>query len=232
MRVHSFHHVPFEGLGSIAKWLESQQYDITQHHLNNQFTLPEIEQVDALIVMGGPMSANDDRHYSWLVPEKQFIRSMIDAGKPVLGICLGAQLIASVLGARVYPSTHKEIGWWPVKRESDTTVLPATFTAFHWHGEMFDVPDSATLLASSDGCQHQAFRYQQHVIGLQFHLETTPELVDALLDHCYEDLTPGTFVQNSQDLSHTPVATYQAANAAMKTLLKGWLTNQAGSRDI
>ena len=114
MRAHYLQHVEFEGLGSIEPWLKAAGYEITNTRLFESAKLPDLKKIDLLIVMGGPMSVNDEDDFPWLVSEKKFIREAINSGKPVLGICLGAQLIASATGARVYRNPIKEIGWFPI----------------------------------------------------------------------------------------------------------------------
>ena len=115
MLAHYLQHVFFEGLGSIAPWLQSAGYEITRTPFFKSMNLPDPEEIDLLVVMGGPMSVNDEVQFPWLAMEKWFIREAIGAGKPVLGVCLGAQLIASAMGARVYANAHKEIGWFPIR---------------------------------------------------------------------------------------------------------------------
>jgi GMP synthase-like glutamine amidotransferase len=151
--------------------------------------------------MGGPMSVHDERAYPWLRQEKRFIESAIGAGKVVLGICLGAQLIAETLGAKVYANRLQEIGWFPVRRTTQAAatrlgaVLPEQFEAFHWHGETFELPAGAIHLARSEACAHQAFIYRERVLALQFHLETTRAGVEQLSQHCASDIVAGPFVQ-------------------------------------
>lgn len=226
MRVHWFQHVPFEGLGSILPWLLQHDHTVHPHCLFNNAPLPDISAVDALIVMGGPMSANDTAELPWLAVEKQFIHHMLTAGKPVLGICLGAQLIASALDAKVMANAEKEIGWWPLKSHyngQDSFQFPERFEAFHWHGETFELPTGATLLASSAACQNQAFQIGQQVIGLQFHLETTPASAAALLENCAEDLSPARFVQSAQQIQNKSTVDYRQLNELMAKLLDYWL---------
>ncbi|MFZ3157950.1 MAG: gamma-glutamyl-gamma-aminobutyrate hydrolase family protein, partial [Smithella sp.] len=179
MRAHYLQHVEFEGLGSIASWLEADGYEITNTRLFESAKFPNLKEIDLLVVMGGPMSVNDEDDFPWLVSEKQFIREAINSGKPVLGICLGAQLIASAAGAKVYSNPVKEIGWFPIYGISSQDVsifsFPPSVKVFHWHGETFDLPSGAIRLAKSDGCENQAFQIGKPVIGLQFHLETTPK---------------------------------------------------------
>ena len=198
MRLQVLQHVPFEGLGSIAPWLEARGDQIQWTRLFAGDPLPAVDASDALVILGGPMSVNDEDEHPWLRPEKQLVRESIACHKPTLGVCLGAQLIASALGARVYPASEREIGWWPLRGAAHDTpafVFPTECTAFHWHGETFDLPDNAVRLAGTESTENQAFQVGRHVVALQFHLESTPESVEAMLTHCQEDLAPGPFVQ-------------------------------------
>jgi GMP synthase-like glutamine amidotransferase len=177
LRAHYLQHVPFEGLCSIAPWLEAAGYELTNTRFFESAALPDLKKIDLLLVMGGPMSVNDEDEFPWLVSEKQFICEAIHLGKPILGICLGAQLIASATGARIYRNSLKEIGWFPIYgiSSNDRSIFsfPPSVQVFHWHGETFDLPSGATRLAKSDKCENQAFQISKSVIGLQFHLETT-----------------------------------------------------------
>ncbi len=209
MRAHYLQHVPFEGLGSIGPWLEAAGYGITSTRLFESPEFPDPADFELLVVMGGPMSINDQTDHPWLVEEKQFVCRAIEAGKAVLGVCLGAQLIASSLGARVYRNRCKEIGWFPVEglRSSGDTVFefPPSLKAFHWHGETFDLPPGAVRLARSAACENQAFQIGHSVIGLQFHLETTPQSAREMVVHCGEELIPSQYVQSKEGiLSATP----------------------------
>jgi len=224
LKAHYFQHVPFEGLGSIETWLLDNGYDIScSQFFDDQVQLPSCDEVDLLVVMGGPMSVNDEAELPWLAVEKGFIRQMITAGKPVLGICLGAQLIASCTGAAVYGNNEKEIGWFAVTGanhgQSDLFCFPDEFTAFHWHGETYDLPEGATLLASSHACVNQAFQLGQRVLGMQFHLETTPDSAQALVKHCGDELVAGDFVQSAGQILFAPQASYQEINALMAAAL-------------
>ena len=178
MHAHYFQHVVFEGLGSIERWLQTNAFTVSNTRFYETSELPTTDGIDLLVVMGGPMSVNDEADYPWLAAEKQFIRKMISLGKPVLGICLGAQLIASAMGMAVYKNDEKEIGWFPIEgippKDDSTFGFPPSLEVFHWHGETFDLPPKAIRLAKSSGCANQAFQLGQSVIGLQFHLETTP----------------------------------------------------------
>jgi GMP synthase-like glutamine amidotransferase len=225
MRVHYLQHVPFEGPGSIAPHLQARGHVLSSTLLYDKATLPATAAIDCLIVLGGPMGVHDDAQYPWLAAEKAFIREVIAQDKPVLGICLGAQLIATVLGARVYRNTHREIGWFPVHREADTaasplaSVLPQEAAVFHWHGDTFELPEGATLLASSAACRNQAFLYRERVLALQFHLETTPEGVEALISNCGAELDGSRYVQNAAALLAPGPQRFAALNALMGRML-------------
>jgi GMP synthase-like glutamine amidotransferase len=223
MRAHYLQHVPFEDLGSIELWLKTAGYEITNTQFFESAILPDLANFDLLVVMGGPMSVNDEPVYPWLVHEKKFIRRAIEAGKSVLGICLGAQLIASSLGARVYPNRHKEIGWFPVEGvpSSDDSMFdfPPSLEVFHWHGETFDMPPGAVHLARSDACENQAFQIRKSVIGLQFHLETTPESATEIVSNCRDELIPLQYVQTAEEILSAKPENYQSINRMMGTVL-------------
>ena len=223
MRAHYLQHVPFEGLGSIENWLQRNGYAITSTRFYEHPDVPEVDGIDLLIVMGGPMSVNDEAEYPWIVAEKAFIRAVVAANKPVLGICLGAQLIASALGAAVYPNTVKEIGWFPVRATDGKDArfqFPETVDVFHWHGETFDLPPRAIQLAESDGCQHQAFQIGDRVMGLQFHLETTPASVQALTTHCRDELVAEDTIQSAETMLAAPPDRYETINGLMADILE------------
>jgi GMP synthase (glutamine-hydrolysing) len=181
--VYAFRHIPCEHLGRIAPALESRGLAVQYVDMFEGAPAPaRIAEAAGLIFMGGPMSANDDLPY--LGAELALIEQAAKAGQPILGVCLGSQLIAKALGARVYRNRVKEIGWYPVSwtpaAASDPLFagLSEPETVFHWHGETFDLPKGAELLASSEACAHQAFRLHTNVYGLQFHLEVTPEMIE------------------------------------------------------
>lgn len=223
MNAHYFQHVPFEDLGSIHSWLLAAGYAITRTPFFESATLPRPDQIDLLVVLGGPMSVNDEGRYPWLAVEKKFIRDIISSGKPVLGICLGAQLIACALGAKVYPNAVKEIGWFPVygvdSGDASVFSFPQSLQVFHWHGETFDLPPQAIRIAKSDHCENQAFQWGRSVIGLQFHLETTPEAARDIVAHCREELVSSPSVQNEREILSTGRKQYQAINACMGNVL-------------
>lgn len=223
MHAHYFQHVPFEGLGSIEHWLQQRRARIGVTRFYTGDALPNPAKVDFLIVMGGPMSVNDEDEYPWLMLEKQFIRDFIASGKPVLGICLGAQLIAGALGAAIYPGEQKEIGWWPIQRAENLPdnafAFPDNMTVFHWHGETFDLPENAVRLASSPACANQAFQLGENVIGLQFHLETTPASADDIVEHCRDELLKAPYVQTEEEILAMDAERYRRIHSAMADVL-------------
>lgn len=224
MKVHCFQHVPFEGLGSMEQWLKSIGARVSTTKFYDQPYLPGIEEIDWLIVMGGPMSVNDEGMLPWLRTERQFIAEAIAREKVVLGICLGAQLIASAMGAAVYRNPVREIGWFPVERVADSqkstlaTFLPPRAEVFHWHGETFDLPADAVRIARSEACENQGFSIGDRVLGLQFHLETTPSSLNALVENCRSEIIPGRFIQSEEEMKSGPER-FQHINAMMSALL-------------
>jgi len=224
MRAHFLQHVPFEGLGSIEVWLEKAGYEITSTQLYVFAEFPKPEAIDLLIIMGGPMSVNDEDQYPWLAAEKTYIRSVIKAGIPTLGVCLGAQLIASSLGSKVYPNHIKEIGWFPIhpSRASDEAVFqfPEEINVFHWHGETFDLPPGAVRIASSCACSNQAFQVGSNTIGLQFHLETTEDSAQSIMINCKDELAEGEYIQTEAEILSAPIKQYEAINRLMESVLE------------
>src|SRR5579871_6354431 len=148
IRFHCIQHVPFETPGNIQIWAKEKGHSLSYTHIYNNEELPAINDFDVLIIMGGPMSIHDEKEFSWLKKEKEFIKSAIQENKKILGICLGSQLIADALGAKVYNNKEKEIGFMPVKFFKDNSEE----IVFHWHGETFDLPEGATLRASTEAC--------------------------------------------------------------------------------
>ena len=220
MRAHYLQHVPFEGLGSIESWLHRAGYEITNTRFyESSVALPDIEAVDLLVVLGGPMSVNDERAHPWLVKEKQFIQSAIAAGRPTLGICLGAQLIACAMGGKVFPNPVKEIGWYPIQgaqsRDDAMFRFPDEMEVFHWHGETFNLPNGAVRLASSRACSNQAFQLGENVIGLQFHLETTPQSALDIVGNCRDELIAGEYIQTEIEILCAPKEKYESINHVM-----------------
>ncbi len=223
LRIHVLQHEPFEGIGSMAPRLAALGAEIRTTRLYEDPALPASSDADLLIAMGGSMSVNDEARLPWLRPEKRFLRAAIDAGTAVLGVCLGAQLIADALGARVTRNPVPEIGWFPVEGVPppagvDAFRFPDRFRAFHWHGETFALPPGAIHLARSAHCAHQAFQFGPRVIGLQFHLETTPDSAQALMEGCADELIPGVpTIQSAEAIRSS--AQYEEIDALMGAVL-------------
>ena len=225
MRIHYFQHVPFEGLGCIEQWAVEKGHDlsVTKFHLDE--AIPRLEEIDWLIVMGGPMNIYEEAEYPWLADEKQFIAQAIRGGKVVLGICLGAQLIADVLGGPVTRNAHKEIGWFPIELTAEAGAsglfdfLPSRLTVLHWHGDTFAVPPGAVRIARSEACENQAFVYDARVVGLQFHIEFTRKSLDAILPNCAGELVRGKYIQTAEEMRRLGDGEFERINAAMRGLL-------------
>lgn len=222
MRAQIFQHVPFEGPGTISTWLKTQHAEISYTRFFEGEIPPPLEDVDLLIIMGGPMSVNDMVQFPWLRIEKEFIRRAVEADIPILGICLGAQLIASAQGALIRQNPSKEIGWFPISGKSCDGCFrfPETLTVFHWHGETFDLPPDAQLLASTAECTNQAFQLaDKKVIGIQFHLESTPESLDSIIENCRDDLTEGPKIMSEAEMKSQASSHYPSIHQEMNRLL-------------
>lgn len=206
LRIHYLQHVAHEGLGSIEEWISFSCHELTSTRFFESTGLPEISDIDWLIVMGGPMSVHDEDQFPWLAKEKKFIRQAADAGKTVLGICLGSQLISAALGARVYKNKEREIGWFEIEltpfAQADNLFfdMGKRLKVFHWHGDTFDLPENAIHLASSEGCKNQAYIYKNKVLALQFHLEPTWKLLLEMIEGGRQELSSGKYVQTEKEL--------------------------------
>jgi GMP synthase-like glutamine amidotransferase len=189
--VQCFQHVPFEGPGAFGPLLVDRGYRI-ERRVVPQEGLPS-DPGDLLLVMGGPMSVNDPD--PWIVEELAFIRKAVEAGVPMLGICLGSQLLAKALGARIAPGPRPEIGMTSMwltdegRRDPAFAAMPDRGEVFQWHGEVFNLPAGAVSLAASDVTPVQAFRYKTSAYGVLFHLEMDRPGMEALCRECGSDLT-------------------------------------------
>jgi GMP synthase-like glutamine amidotransferase len=219
LRVHVVEHEEAEGIGSIADWLHRRDAEVTRTQTWRFAEYPEIGQFDFLIVMGGLMSANDEASLPWLRVEKEFIREAIAAERAVLGICLGSQMIAGALGAKVRRNGVVEHGWFAVEGLSPPDgafAFPKQLLVFHSHEDTFDLPPGSVHLARSIACEHQAFQLADRVIGLQFHLEATLQATSAIARACAATFQPGHFVQPAEALharsseDHRESATWMA----------------------
>ncbi len=203
IRIHYLEHAIHETPGLIAEWAHERGHRVSGSRLYAEDPFPTHEYFDMLVILGGPMSVHNHEQYPWLREEKHFIEKAIEANMPILGICLGGQLLADVLGADVYPMLHKEIGFYPVMMTTEgaahpiTSALPHHFTAFHWHGETFSIPEGAHMIARSNACLHQGFILGDHIIALQFHPEITPTLAEQFVVAGESELEPGIHIQEA-----------------------------------
>lgn len=232
LRVHYFQHIADEGYGSPEAHLKQKGAQFSRTEFFNipkgqgvQYLpspLPKHDDVDLLIIMGGVMSVNDEAIYPWLKQEKDWIREFVALNKPVIGLCLGSQLITSSLGATVTKNNYEEIGWWSVFKvdgaaQHDATKqifdFPDDVLALSWHNDTFALPENAVLLAGSAACPHQAYQYKNNVLAFQFHPEITPTNLALFLQE-KPDITnkDGTYIQSFDELTHTSQATFKPAN--------------------
>jgi GMP synthase (glutamine-hydrolysing) len=225
-------HVPFEDLDGFAAVLEARGYGIAYREAPvDDLAAPELATADLLVVLGGPIGAYEDHLYPFLGDEIALVERRLAAGRPVLGICLGAQLMARALGARVYPAGAKEMGWAPLEltaagRESCLRRLAPGTAVLHWHGDTFDLPAGAVHLAATPQCRNQAFAWGRHGLALQFHLETTGRGLERwYVGHAAEiAATPGVTVPElrAQAERHAPPLLPQA-----RACLADWLDGSA-----
>lgn len=197
MRINILQHTPNEGPGIIAKWAHQHGHEFYIYHPAQFGKLPTAEETDMLVILGGPMSPNDD--LPWIAQERQLIKELMTQDKPLFGACYGAQQIAKALGATIKNAPAKEVGWAPVYRQSDVIPdLPATQTVLHWHEQMFTLPKDARLLYSSDALKEQGFVYGHHTVGLQFHFEP---LIDNVREIVVNDgeYTQGSILKQSPE---------------------------------
>jgi GMP synthase-like glutamine amidotransferase len=206
MRFYCLQHEAHEGPGIIATWCYMHGHTLKVGNFASGDPLPGTEDLDGLFIMGGGMSVNDESRFPWLIEEKRFIEKCVHGGKIILGICLGAQLIASIFGSSVYPNPEKEIGWFPIeltaegRRSAFFRGCPATFPVFHWHGETFDLPGGAILLTSSRATRRLAFQIGDRILGLQFHMEVDGDLLSRFIASGKHELVKAQFVQTEEEI--------------------------------
>jgi len=206
LKIHFFLHVVFEDPGCILNWCDKNGHQISYTKFYQGDAVPELAEIDWLIVMGGPMGIYDDSKYPWLSKEKEAIKQAIDLRKKVVGICLGAQLIAGALGERVFRNPEKEIGWFDIfltqqgKNEPLFSEMKAVAKVFHWHGDTFNLPRNAIHVAASSACISQCFLYNNIVLGIQFHLEVTTQSLQAMIENGRHELTGGPYIQHEKEI--------------------------------
>jgi GMP synthase (glutamine-hydrolysing) len=186
-------HIEIEGPGLIEDCFKGERIPYQILNLESGIHLPGPDDFKGVVILGGPMNVYEEDRYSFLREEYLFIKEVIQRGKAIVGICLGAQLIAKALGAKVTKAPVKEIGWFDVsltKAGSHDPLfsrLPETFSVFQWHEDTFDLPSAGKLIATSNPVPHQAFRYGENAYGLQFHLEVTEEMIRKWMKTYEED---------------------------------------------
>lgn len=230
MNVHFLQNVSFESPGYLKHLVKKAGHTLSCTHLYKSSDLPDINDFELLVIMGGPMNIYEDAKYPFLSKEKKYIERAISAGKKVLGICLGAQLIADVLGAKVTRNRVKEIGWYPVERSDNIKindilkVIPEKFLPMHWHGDTFEIPVGAERIGMSAACPNQGFIYDDHVIGLQFHLEVTAESLRDLVINCRDELVDGEFIQKENELFSIAEQSIKPANMILERLFNALIS--------
>lgn len=220
MQIAILQHEPHEGPAAMLDWCTARSHRPEIWRLYaSPGRLPALERFDGLVVLGGGMSVHDNDIHPWLEPERHLIGEAMAAARPVVGICLGAQQLAYARGGRVFPNHEREVGFWPIRRVGAALPLPALLPACHWHGDTFELPEDAALLASSEACRNQIFLTGDGLgLGLQCHLEATPEWVDACCTHDAAYLIPGRWMQDANRL-RAERAAYPQMHAALFALL-------------
>lgn len=227
-RLHYLQHADKEGLGFIEEWAEARGHEVTCTHVYRGEALPALNAFDALVLMGGAMSANDE--VPWMKKELEFVQASVDADKHVLGICLGAQLLARALGATVTTMPHPEIGWHTLQQSAagrDDALLvgiPESFVSFQWHFDTFSLPAGSTVLASSGACPHQIVRLGPRALALQCHLEETHDSIEYLLNNFAHEIIPGPHTQSSEEIRASVDDVFQI-NQTLSILLDRWMSS-------
>lgn len=232
MNIHFLQHVDYEGPGAILDWTTQNGFSHSITKLYQNENLPSIDGVNALVIMGGPMSVWEEDENPFLRGEKEWIHTCIVAGIPVLGICLGAQLLSEVLGGKVTPHHQREIGWYPIYTNESLTAkdtpawakkIDKQMKVFHWHGDTFSVPPNAIHLFASAACENQGFiAHNGQVLGLQFHWEMKPQGVEALLAAGHQVRPNEKHVQNAHDI-HAGITNTAVCHEQLFKCLDAWL---------
>lgn len=204
MKIQAILHASFEPTGVIQNWATDHGHDLVDIHPYKGEVLLAQDAFDALMVMGGPQSVLKVDQYPYLIHEIETIRASIDAGKKVLGFCLGAQLIGKALGADGERSPHREIGMWPIalteagQRDPMLYDFPKVLDVLHWHSDMAGIPEGAEVLATSPGCPRQVIRFTERVYGFQCHPEMTHTVLQRLCKYCDNQLDESKYVQSAE----------------------------------
>ena len=233
LRVHYFQHIAGEGFGSCYDYLKAHQAKITATEffalpvdLSLELeALPDIDEVDLLIIMGGTMSVNDEANYPWLKLEKRWLRRYLSAGKPAIGLCLGGQLIANALGASVSRNQYQELGWMDVVRVSHVPEnyfqIPEKINIMQWHSETFEIPRGGVRLAQNNVCQNQMYQIGRNVLGFQFHPEMTPHALQLLIENEEDSAVfNGEYVQPIAELKKTIKSKFEQGNQLLNRAIE------------
>nr|WP_297460961.1 type 1 glutamine amidotransferase [uncultured Halomonas sp.] len=229
MHIYFLQHTAYDGPARLTDWLTGMGHSYNVCHLYADEAPPRLEDCDALIILDGPQDIDDSERHPWLKREKKLVARALKSGKPVLGIGLGARLLASGLGAIVSPGTHAETGWHTVTLAPESPFdLPERFAAFHWHRDIFGLPEDALPLGASTASPVQGFAWDaSRVIGLQCRLDVTSTSAADLLEHTPEALSaPGPFVQSRDEIFADP-RRFDRLAALLDRVLLHWLSSTA-----
>ncbi len=228
LNIQIFQHVAFEGPAAIEPFFNSKGHRVEVNRLYSGEPAEIDSRTDALVIMGGPMGVGDESKYPWLAEEKRAIESALQKDLPILGICLGAQLLAEVLGAQVKSMGYREIGWFEVEARPEFLEhplgksFPPRFTPLHWHGDNFDIPQSAIRLGSSSACANQGFVYGDKHIGLQFHLEFDQKSVKRLARNAAHELTGCGSIHSETEMLEQPQL-FECAESLLSNFLDDFI---------
>ena len=199
MRINILQHTPNEKAGSILEWAKQRHHDVYTYHPYQFGKLPTANDTDMLVILGGPMSPNDD--LPWIKQEYELVSSLLDKKIPMLGVCFGAQLIAKILGGKVVKAPAKEVGWAPVYLQTNIIPnVPEKALVLHWHEDMLEIPEKAQLLFSSDHVKNQGYIYRNNVIGLQFHFEPLDDNVKEIVVNDYPYINGSVLNQTKDEI--------------------------------
>lgn len=216
MRINILQHTPNEGPGSIRTWAEEHGHAVYTYHPYQFNILPDAEATDMLVILGGPMSPNDD--LPWISQERELIAELLQRKVPIFGACFGAQQITKALGGEITKAPAKEVGWAPIYLQSDVIAdLPSELLALHWHEEMFNTPSGAQLLFSSAAVRNQGFVLNHRVVGLQFHFEPQANDVREIVVNDAQYIAGSVLGQTVADILAVPVP--EANKKAMYQIL-------------
>jgi GMP synthase-like glutamine amidotransferase len=224
--IHLVRHDDFEIPGGIGTWAASRGRPLRDIFFfrEGDSAPPAPAEVDTLVIMGGTMSANDEATLPWIRREKLWVSEVVTSGAKVLGICLGCQILASILGGRVYRNAHREIGWFPVRRTEEArrtaigSAIPEVHESFLWHSDTFDIPPGAVRVAASEASVNQGFVWRESVAGVQFHPEMTRDGAAVIVANSAHEIVPGPYVQEAETFLTGPER-YAALERVMHAIL-------------